>query len=135
MFRRFFGTTLAVAALAALINTGTTPSSAAASSPVRARPGATGAGWLTHRDRVLAYDTDAYEIRFVGGQAARIVVDGDGDTDLDCRVFDRSGRLVASDTDAPDYCILDWVSQRTGVFRLEIQNLGSVYNEYVVRTN
>jgi riboflavin biosynthesis pyrimidine reductase len=135
MSRRFLGTTLAVAALAALINTGISTSQAsAAESPFR-RVITAGAGWLTHRDRVLAYDTDVYEIRFTGRQPARIVVDGDGDTDLDCRVFDQAGRLVDADTDFTDYCVLEWVPSRTQRFQLKIQNLGDVYNVYTLRTN
>ena len=60
---------------------------------------------------------------------------GDGDTDLDCYVYDANGNLIDSDTDATDYCVLRWRPAWLGTFRLEIRNLGPVYNAYVLRTN
>ncbi len=86
-------------------------------------------------DRVLSNTTDIWEIRFRGGEIGSIRVDGDGDTDLDCYVYDASGTLVAYDNDLTDYCILDWYQASTGAIRLEIRNLGDVYNEYILSTN
>jgi hypothetical protein len=85
-------------------------------------------------DRVLARTTDIWNIGFRGGEIGSIRVDGDGDTDLDCYVYS-GGRLVAVDNDYTDYCILDWYQGSTGTVRLEIRNLGAVYNQYVLTTN
>jgi hypothetical protein len=85
-------------------------------------------------DRVLANTMDIWNIDFRGGQLGSIRVDGDGDTDLDCYVYS-SGALVAIDDDYTDYCILDWYQRSTGPVRLEIRNLGRVYNQYVLTTN
>lgn len=86
-------------------------------------------------DRVLSNTTDIWEIRFRGGERGSIRVEGDGDTDLDCYVYNSAGALVAYDNDMTDYCILDWYQATTGNVRLEIRNLGDVYNEYILSTN
>lgn len=85
-------------------------------------------------DRVLANTTDIWEINFRGGERGSIRVVGDRDTDLDCYVYS-SGTLVAYDNDLTDYCILDWYQSSSGTIRLEIRNLGSVYNQYILSTN
>lgn len=86
-------------------------------------------------DRVLSNTTDVWEINFRGGERGSIRVDGDGDTDLDCYVYNSAGTLVAYDNDLTDYCVLDWYQASTGTVRLEIRNLGDVYNEYILSTN
>ena len=86
-------------------------------------------------ERVLAFDTDVYRITFRGGETARIVVAGDGDTDLDLYVYDEHGHLIASDTDLTDFCVVTFHPRWTGAFRVEIRNLGSVYNAYTIATN
>lgn len=86
-------------------------------------------------DRVLSNSTDVWEIRFRGGERGSIRVDGDGDTDLDCYVYNSAGTMVAYDNDMTDYCVLDWYQSSTGNVRLEIRNLGDVYNQYILSTN
>ena len=61
-----------------------------------------------------------------------VKVRGDGDTDLDCWLYDGNGRLVSSDTDGTDFCILP--APGIGTHRLAIRNQGIVYNRYVVWT-
>jgi hypothetical protein len=128
---------IAAAALAALFNIGTTitPAVAESPSPFRVVADATGGGWKVHYDRVRAHRTDVYHIAFTGGEDAAIDVIGDGDTDLDCRVYDEYGNLIDSDTDATDYCVLRWVPAWSGQFRVEVINLGSVSNQYRLSTN
>jgi hypothetical protein len=86
-------------------------------------------------DEVEAYDTDVYKLTLEAHQDSRIIVRGDGDTDLDCVLKDAAGNVVATDTDSTDVCVLDVTPRWTGAFRLEIHNLGAVYNRYVVTTN
>lgn len=86
-------------------------------------------------DRVLSNSTDTWTLRFRGGERGSIRVDGDGDTDLDCYVYSSAGTLLAYDNDMTDYCVLDWYQSSTGSVRLEIRNLGSVYNQYILSTN
>jgi hypothetical protein len=62
----------------------------------------------------------------------RIVVDGDGDTDLDLFVYHR-GMLVAVDDDGTDYCIGRFYLPQGGYVRIQIRNLGSIWNRYILR--
>lgn len=80
-------------------------------------------------DRVLAFDTDTWRVWAPAGQT-RVVVNGDGDTDLDCWVYDRYGNLLGSDTDATDLCVISFRNPNSGTLTIRIRNLGSVYNEY-----
>ena len=67
------------------------------------------------------------------GQADNyVVVGGDGGTDLDCYLYDDAGRLVSSDTDDTDVCVLP--APTVGAHRLAIRNLGSVSNYYAIWT-
>jgi hypothetical protein len=88
------------------------------------------AGAMTLRylftDQVDENDVNAHTI----AATARVVVRGDGDTDLDCYLY-RNGRLVSSDTDETDICVLSTRGQ-SGQFRLYVRNIGDVYNEYRV---
>ncbi len=85
--------------------------------------------------RVEAYSSMYYTIRFRAGESAIIEVVGDGDTDLDCYVYDENDNLIDSDTDYTDHCVLIWTPRWTGPFELQIHNLGSVWNAYVLTTN
>jgi hypothetical protein len=103
------------------------------SSVVAARSAVGGA--ITHYDSVNAHTNDWYTIWFRAGELAEVAVNGDGDTDLDLYVYDENGHLIVSDTDATDQCYVRWTPAWTGQFRIKIANLGSVYNNYVLRTN
>jgi hypothetical protein len=134
---RLTARSLTAAFMFAALSTSSTTITAAAAvppSPVREVADATGAGGIVHYDLVLARDWEAYTIRFSRG-SAEIIVDGDGSTDLDCRVYDSQGTLVASDTDYTDYCILRWRQWVSGPVRLEVVNLGYVSNYFEITTN
>ena len=89
---------------------------------------------LSH-DRVGAYRTDVYSITFRGGEFAEVSVRGDGDTDLDLYIYDQYGNQICSDIDSTDQTYCGWTPAWTGTFRIKIENLGSVYNEYRIATN
>ena len=65
-----------------------------------------------------AHDTDAYDVVFRGSQLAAVSVSGDGDTDLDCFVYDGDGNLVTKDDDATDECRLTFRPQRSMRYRV-----------------
>jgi serine/threonine protein kinase/uncharacterized protein YhfF len=99
------------------------------------RVGADRAESVTHLDRVQAGSTDVYELTFVGGMEATVLVAGDGDTDLDLYVVDEEGNRVCVDENITDLMACSWMPPRTAEFRVAIRNLGDVYNEYTLRTN
>lgn len=88
-----------------------------------------------HYDAVNGNSTDIYQISFIAGKLAEILVSGDGDTDLDLYVYDSNGNLIVSDTDYTDDCYVRWVPAWTGRFIVKIVNRGPVYNRYVLLTN
>jgi hypothetical protein len=103
----------------------------------RASAGARGAigGAKAGRYSVPAGATHTFTIDFYGNEVASVRIRGDGDTDLDCFVYNSSGQLVAVDNDGTDYCILDWYPRWAGSYRIVVRNLGSVYNVYQIITN
>jgi len=84
---------------------------------------------------VSGNSVDNYQIRFVAGYLAEILVSGDGDTDLDLYVYDSNGNLIARDTDYSDDCYVSWVPAWTGRYVVKVVNRGPVYNKYVLLTN
>lgn len=76
-----------------------------------------------------------WRITFNAGEAAMARVRGDGDTDLDCYVYDGMERIVALDDDFTDYCVLNWVPSKQQQYRIVIVNRGDVYNRYAFWTN
>jgi hypothetical protein len=85
---------------------------------------------LVFRGRVEARSTRSHAV-YVGLYDNWVIVDGDGDTDLDCWIYDSRGALVDSDTDSSDYCVLE--TPGVGQHRVTIRNLGRVYNAYELR--
>lgn len=69
---------------------------------------------------------------WVGESDNFVVVRGNGSTDLDCYLYDDAGRLVSSDTDGTDFCVL--AAPGVGVHRVAIRNLGSWSNAYAIWT-
>jgi len=92
-------------------------------------------GPTRHYDSVNAGATDTYTMRFRGGEAALVIVSGDGDTDLDLYVYDENGHLIDSDTDGSDDCVCSFTPRWTGTFKIKIKNYGRVYNRYLLVTN
>lgn len=87
-------------------------------------------GEMYHADQVQARTSDWYAITFRRGEAATIVVSGDGDTDLDLLVYDEHGHAIAADVDDGDDCVVRFFPRKSGTFRVEVRNLGYVSNVY-----
>jgi hypothetical protein len=84
---------------------------------------------------VQAFGKVTYYDTFRGGDLAVIYLDGDGATDLDIYVYDENNNLVAWGTGPSDIETVSFRPRWTGRFRIEIRNLGSTWNRYVMRTN
>lgn len=82
--------------------------------------------------QVSAYSTDVFTVTFRGNEAATVIISGDGDTDLDLFVYDEFGNLVGSDTDGSDDCVVRFWPGWTRTYRIEVRNLGAVYNRYEI---
>lgn len=77
---------------------------------------------------------DNFRVKFRGEEPARIVVSGDGDSDLDLFVYDENGNQVCADTDSTDDMACSFTPAWTGTFTVRVKNLG-LANRYVLMTN
>src|SRR5262249_5594353 len=110
------------------------PRPVASAAPASATRGAVG-GPTWHADITGARATDSYRVMFRKMEPAIVQVSCDGDTDLDCWVYDESGNIIDSDTGPSDDCSLRWTPAWTGPFRIKIKNFGREANLYTVITN
>ena len=85
--------------------------------------------------RVEANRTDVYQIRFFEGELARVSVRGDRDTDLDVTVKDRFGNVMCTADGPTDVETCRFVPDETARYRIEVKNLGNVWNAYRLTTN
>lgn len=73
---------------------------------------------------------------FEGKEPAIVLVVGDGDGDLDLWVYDQdTNGLIGKDTDATSVCRVVWIPRYEGPFRIEVANVGSIAERYVVLVN
>lgn len=91
----------------------------------------------THYDQVEAHTTDVYSGVFFDTGPCWIEVQGDGDTDLDLYVYDEDNNLILlrQDTGPTDRCRVEFNAAGPGTCRIEIKNLGNVYNRYKLSTS
>jgi hypothetical protein len=85
--------------------------------------------------QVGANTTDSFNVRFLEGELARVSLRGDGDTDLDLIIKDRFGNVVCRAVGPTDVEVCRFVPDETARYRIEVRNLGGVYNEYRLATN
>lgn len=89
-------------------------------------------GTISGSYRLPANSTHTFTECFRTGEWTQVVVSGDGTTDLDLYVYDGWGNLIASDTDGSDDCLVDLTVFQGGYFRVEVRNLGRIYNDYSI---
>lgn len=77
--------------------------------------------------------TRTHIVTFRGGEPAAIWLIGAGETNLDLVVFDEHGNAVCRRTGASDREQCFFHPRWTGVFRIEVRNLGAAANGYTLR--
>ena len=85
-----------------------------------------------HTDIVSGHSTDIYEVKLSGEEPTNIGIQGDGDTDLDCFVYDDNGHLIDSVENLSDTCSFGFTPLWPGQFTLRIRNRGKVNNQYIL---
>ncbi|MGZ8295273.1 MAG: hypothetical protein ACXWVG_19735 [Telluria sp.] len=75
-----------------------------------------------------------YDFRFDGGYRARVVVKGDGDSDLDLSVRDRNNSLICDDDGLTDLAVCEWTPRYSGRYAVRVRNYGMA-NRYRIMTN
>jgi hypothetical protein len=81
--------------------------------------------------RLKLRQVDPYPIRLSAGARVTVSVhdlDGSPDTDLDLRVLDKSGSVIASDTARRSECWVKFTTPHTGTYSLRVYNKGGKDN-------
>jgi len=86
-------------------------------------------------DIVYGRNSISYQLGFVAGQRAEVIVSGNGASDLDLYVYDSNGNLIAYDEGYTDDAFASWVPAWTGSFTIVVKNCGNVANRFVIYTN
>ncbi len=88
----------------------------------------------TYRDRdVLASGQGVtYNLVLEENETTFIGVNGDGDGDIDCGLFDGNGNLVDRDGSSKDGCTLTVNPKWTGKFTLKLINAGDIASVYTL---
>jgi hypothetical protein len=104
----------------------------AASLPKPAAAGAVG-GPKIARTSARARGVDRFSCSFRAGRPARVWATGNGDIDL--KVYDEYGHLIASDTARDGAPGVGWTPRWTGRFTIRVINNERYRVHYVLRTN
>lgn len=91
-------------------------------------------GRVTDRATVQAYQSLFFEVEFLDNHLAAIAIAGNGQTNLALFLFDADGH-VAVGVGRGDRKMASMNVSRTGTFRVEVRNLGSRPNTFVISTN
>jgi hypothetical protein len=86
-------------------------------------------------DRVDARASRYFTQDVTPGTLLVISLVGDGDTDLDLFVRNRFGQTICSRTGDSDRETCRINVNGDGPFRIEVRNLGGVYNDFMLRTS
>ena len=84
---------------------------------------------------IPAYATQTFHVTLVGGEIARIAVQGDGSSDLDLFVYDGNGNLIVQDLGFTDSCSVSLIVYWTDTFTVVVKNRGGCSNLYRIATN
>lgn len=95
-----------------------------------AAPSADRASGRAIRGVVKAQEVDAWTLRFVGGEAVRVRIHGEGGSSLDCVAQDAAGNLLDADADTTGRCELAWMPSHSGSYRIMIRNAGTTPSAY-----
>jgi hypothetical protein len=81
---------------------------------------------------VLADSTKTYTYTADPGERFVVRVSGDGDTDVDLRVVGPNGRVACESDGVTDEESCSVYSRNGGIYRIEVINLGDIYNRVQV---
>jgi hypothetical protein len=74
-----------------------------------------------------------YQITFAPNKPAAICVDSEKDGDVDLFVYDEAGKKVVQDERISKDCFVTFAAEGTGLYRVEVVNLGPGDNRCIIR--
>ncbi len=93
-------------------------------------------GPVTVMRGIMEKATDEIKLYYEAGKGeARVALIGDGDTDLDLFVIGPDGQEVGKGVTLADREVVTWTPAVSGVYTVRVQNLGGVFNRYVLTTD
>ncbi|HEX8691462.1 MAG TPA: hypothetical protein VF746_03380 [Longimicrobium sp.] len=96
----------------------------------RSAPAAEGDAGRMVRGVVGSREVDEWTLRFGTGAEARIWIQGEDRSRLDCVAQDAAGNLLDADADTTGRCYLAWEPSHSGGYRIMIRNAGSAPTAY-----
>lgn len=88
-------------------------------------------GDITDRDVLFPGGEITYKIAVEGGRAmTRFKVEGDGDSDIDCFVYDSDGDLVERDITSSSSCSIDVQPRYISTYIIKVRNVGDDVSAY-----
>ena len=81
-----------------------------------------------------AYRSVFYDVPFVAGRSAVVALSGNGATNMELILYDSDNHIVVG-TGVADQKVVTMDVYRTGMFRIEVRNLGPRDNSFVIQTN
>jgi hypothetical protein len=81
-----------------------------------------------------AHESVFYSVSFAAGAPGVVTVVGSGNTSLELYVYDADGHVVVGKGSSDEKTAVVNV-YRTGLFRIEVRNIGPSMNSFVLRTN
>lgn len=86
-------------------------------------------------DVALSHRSDFHSLWCTAGETARISLRGNADTDIDLFVRAPDGRIVCREVGWGDREGCYFIAPQTGVYRVEVRNLGDIVNVYDIENN
>jgi hypothetical protein len=90
--------------------------------------------FVSHR-RLERKTTDSFQFYYPAGKTAKMSIFGDGDTDLNITVRDPKGNILAQGNGPTDVEAVQWQTPVAGMYTIEVQNLGDIWNKYALMTD
>ena len=89
-------------------------------------------GMATMVRSVNKKSTDKYQFHFEASQESRVMVRGDGDAPLVVSVLDGKGKEIMKSAGGTGPQVITFTPPEAGLYTVQVQNQGDVWNRYVM---
>ncbi len=92
-------------------------------------------GAVSEYSLIEPYETDIWSIPCDEGEWVSIEVRGNGSSNLDLFIYDKTDKLIGTDENKNDHCCATWLPEWSEDYRAEVVNRGEKNNNYVIIYN